>query len=74
MSCKCKGCETQEYYDRVRQDVEGCGCGDTKFSLTITIKSDKTTSGYSKELDYYQAYNILSEYLNVELEIGRAHV
>ena len=70
MSCKCKGCETQQYYDQARRKTQGCECNNSVFSVTVTIDDGKVKSGHFKNLDYYQAYNILSEYFNIELSNG----
>ena len=50
MSCQCKGCETQHYYDRVRNiqvlahNKEGCTCGGRSSQPSQRITNNNSTN------------------------------
>jgi len=82
--CKCIGCSTQDYYDRVRRkDTESVGFKQKKaisgenllkskqYKLILTDAGD--IEGYSlqffKGIDVFDAANVLAEYFDMEISI-----
>lgn len=68
-SCSCKGCETQAYYDRVRNNQSTSN--PSNFSVTVLSDNGKTRTSFYQKLDSYQYFNLLSEYFGVEVDLNQ---
>lgn len=68
--CVCTGCQTQQYYDQVRE--KQCQCNDTVESkqYELVIRTPADSDGHGLELlisiGAMDASNILSEYFGLD--------
>lgn len=69
--CKCKGCDTQRYYDDVRRIPSNDSPLQTIYTLKIIGPSgeDGHSLSYTKKIDVIDVHGLLQQYFGIELDV-----